>query len=153
MRLTHACTRLPLARPFKHQSPPCVKAGGFGYLYPRRHGAFVTRRRAIGALYRRSPFRLYQYPALQPLSKKRQNKPRHRQRKNMTAGDREYSSSPGRRKLALGELQVVCSSQTMLCLFIVEVSGQLVRNNGRQFGGNWRLFSCIFLLPYTGFVF
>lgn len=31
----------------------------------------------------------------------------------------------GELRLALGKLQVVCSSQTMLCLFIVEVSSQL----------------------------
>lgn len=57
----------------------------------------------------------------------------------LRAGDREYSSSLGRN---LGKLQVVCSSQTMLCLFIVEVSSQLAspslpqdRNNGQP--GSW----------------
>lgn len=110
------------ASPFTHKpQSPCVSKLEVGYLYPQWRRAFLTRHWAIATLYSaENPV-----PALSISGPEAKN-PATANRKNMTVGDREYSSSLGRKGWLWGNCRLfVQARQCCVCLLLRSLASWL----------------------------
>ena len=123
--VTHTHTHAPnsLTSLFTHKpQSPCMSKPEVGYLYPQRHRAFLTHHWAIATLYSaENPV-----PALS-ISGPAAKRPATANRKKwLRAGDREYSSSLGRKGWLWGNCRLfVQARQCCVCLLLRSLASWL----------------------------
>lgn len=150
---THTPNTQSFASLFTHKpQSPCMSKPEVGYLYPQRHRAFLTHHWAIATLYSaENPV-----PALS-ISGPAAKKPATANRKIwLRAGDREYSSSLGRKGWLWGNCRLfVQARQCCVCLLLRSLASWLPLHCHRigimDSLAVWgTTFSAVFFLPNIG---